>query len=778
MKNKTIDKQVLSALAIGIGAGILLNPVTARADEGEDNTVGLDDKVEEHTNEVTAEESSEAKDYSEAVQAESEAVKEADNEILNAEAMVNQALEGADEADKSDYQAVSDALVTAAESVANAGNNLENSQDVSKEVNNVVDSAAETDNSVKEQSDNAQKEYEYIAEVAQQAAEIANAISAETTSLEEAEKAASDAQALLDQAESEKAAQDESFNTDEAGNDVAGAAADLAGAQEKVRQTEQEISAANEELKSAEEALLDAKEAMDRVVPASDEIENLKKDMYQTIIDQINELRTKSEADEDYDEKLSIVVGNILCNYVLKEDDYFNPRDYLDGSLKFDAQFKDGELTITFPGVAEGYYTKDGLKLVMSESIHTFDDGYGNLYVIDTKDEAVDSEDAVYKANGVVVNESAWKNYEKGDCTEKVTYEQLDDYKGNIESGGTVTEGITKAVKVITTKTYEVRDNASDATIKLTETSSKTYKSTDYRHSDEIPAKIMASTQAGWLKKGIDNHNKKIQQADEAVKASEAYKQALYKVQSAGEKIADLKEKSEALLSQLRTKISVELANNQLAQEKVADAISARENAQNKIATAKEALASAKDRVNQIKERLEKERIARDEAVKNSQNNDSSRDTGSDAGNSEGDASDNTVVTSASTNVAIVSNLVDTTNTREAVLGASRTLFYRNLADELSSQILAQRNNNTDVSKAEEKGDSSRYVVEPAAKAKTETTTVLKSSETKSIEDSEVALSDSSKATKAVFPVAIVAVFAAAMGVTVEELYRRKKDNN
>ena len=106
MKNKTIDKQVLSALAIGIGAGILLNPVTARADEGEDNTVGLDDKVEEHTNEVTAEESSEAKDYSEAVQAESEAVKEADNEILNAEAMVNQALEGADEADKSDYQAV------------------------------------------------------------------------------------------------------------------------------------------------------------------------------------------------------------------------------------------------------------------------------------------------------------------------------------------------------------------------------------------------------------------------------------------------------------------------------------------------------------------------------------------------------------------------------------------------------------------------------------------------------------------------------------------------
>lgn len=29
------DKQVLSALAIGIGAGILLNPVTARADEAD-----------------------------------------------------------------------------------------------------------------------------------------------------------------------------------------------------------------------------------------------------------------------------------------------------------------------------------------------------------------------------------------------------------------------------------------------------------------------------------------------------------------------------------------------------------------------------------------------------------------------------------------------------------------------------------------------------------------------------------------------------------------------
>ncbi|MBO6196565.1 MAG: hypothetical protein J6O03_03665, partial [Butyrivibrio sp.] len=194
----------------------------------------------------------------------------------------------------------------------------------------------------------------------------------------------------------------------------------------------------------------------------------------------------------------------------------------------------------------------------------------------------------------------------------------------------------------------------------------------------------------------------------------------------------------------------------------------AKERAEEAIKNARSAIVNAATKVNLIQERIDKEQAQKEKAEKEQVARGSgSSDNGSDSGTTTDDDGTSTNVIPAATPVLALG-----TDSRAAVLGASRTRFYKNLSDELTKQILDQKNSDnqaavSDTSKAPGdmvKDESASPLKDAGAGANTDQT----------IADSAVPLADTTEQGSSAIPYAVAFLLAIAGGITVEEYYRRK----
>ena len=119
MKKKIIDKQILSALVIGIGAGIMLTPVTAEAADNEGNDSDPDGNTATNNDDTTtaAAETAQAQEYSEAHETAEADVQDARESLVDAAQVINTAVASGDSQNAEVYESASDAIGSADESV-------------------------------------------------------------------------------------------------------------------------------------------------------------------------------------------------------------------------------------------------------------------------------------------------------------------------------------------------------------------------------------------------------------------------------------------------------------------------------------------------------------------------------------------------------------------------------------------------------------------------------------------------------------------------------------
>ena len=854
MKKKIIDKQILSALAIGIGAGIILNPVTAEAAEGDNNTDDQNSNSADNNEKATdtVESLAEAADYNEASDAAQEETQEAREALVDAAEAINTAVASGDLQNAEVYESASDAIGSADESVYDAANNIEDTKDTASEVDSLIDDARKNDTIVQEQAEPAAKAYDTSTDTASKAQEKADSIDVDSTSLEDAKQAVSEAEDLLDRAEEEKAAADELYK--QAADAAAQADKDLAAIEKAISDNEKELASAVQNLEKAEETLAAAKEKVDETKPTEQEKYDLANNRYQSIIDKKNALLEMSEDDEGYQDALKELAEIVLDNYVLSDRaPYFNPDNYRKGEFSFEYSLKDGELIIVLSGLESGYYTSKGIKLDESlDTVITFgEDEYNGLYAVDTADKSsyIEAESEDYQTTTRKIDDTEWFEYKKIDDTEKiVSQDPLTKYDG-FEGGETeypVALKITKSAEfeklkislvpgamegkhyntlheaeqaiangIIDKALAEYREayeleasfeldtkagvtgpgytiNGSDEdgyTLKIfikaiqktnetiTLTSTETYKSAYYQYKEGYDEKVVASTSSGKLKKDLDTQLENVKKLENAEAAVAAYDAAVQEVSEAKTAVTDLQEKGKALFTKLREAAAKEADNNAVANSQLRVAAAAKERAEEAIKNARSAIVNAATKVNLIQERIDKEQAQKEKAEKEQVARGSgSSDNGSDNGTTTDDdgTSVNPGADGASTNVipAATPVLALGTDSRAAVLGASRTRFYKNLSDELTKQILDQKNSDNQTAVSDTSKTPGDMVKDEAASPLKDTSTGTNTD--KSIADSEVPLAASAEQGPSAIPYAIAFLLAIAGGITVEEYYRRK----
>ena len=806
---------------------------------------------------TAAAETAQAQEYSEAHETAEADVQDARESLVDAAQAINTAVASSDSQNAEVYESASDAIGSADKSVYDAANNIEDTKDTASEVDSLIDDARKNDTIVQEQAEPAAKAYDTSSDTASKAQEKAESIDVDSTSLEDANAAETEAEALLDQAEKEKAAADELYK--QATDAAAQADKDLAAIEKAISDNEKELASAVQNLEKAEETLAAAKEKVDETKPTEQEKYDLANNGYQSIIDKKNALLKMSEDDEGYQDALKELAEIVLDNYVLSDrDPYFNPDNYRKGEFSFEYSLKDGELIIVLSGLESGYYTSKGIKLdePLGNTVITFgEDEYKGLYAVDTadKDSYIETESEAYQTTTRKIDDTEWVEYKKIENTEKIVkQEPITNYEG-FEGGETeypvalkitksaefeklkvslvpgAMEGkhyntlheaeqalangiIDKAIAELTeaygleasfeldTKAgvtgpgYTINGTDEDGyTLKIfiktiqktnetiTLTSTETYKSAYYRHKDGYEEKVVASTSSGKLKKDLDTQLENVKKLENAEAVVTAYDAAVQEVSEAKTAVTDLQEKGKALFTKLREAAAKEADNNAVAHSQLRVAAAAKERAEEAIKNARSAIVNAATKVNLIQERIDKEHAQKEKAEKEqvargSGSSDNGSDNGSDSGTTTDDdgTSVNPGADGASTNVipAATPVLALGTDTRATVLGASRTRFYKNLSDELTKQILDQKNsdNQTTVS------DTSKA---PGDMVKDEAASPLKDTDAgtntdKSIADSAVPLADTTEQGTSATPYAIAFLLAIAGGITVEEYYRRK----
>ena len=879
MKKKIIDKQILSALAIGIGAGIMLVPVTAEAADNDDNSADPEggSAVNNDNTTTTATETAQAQEYSEAHETAEADVQEAREEIATAAAAVNTTIAQGDPKSAEAYNDAATAISDADDAVYSASQDLSNTENAAEAIDGLITAAEEKDNSLSEKADAAAAAYDAPTNTANEAAGKVENIDVETTSLEDAEAAVAEAEATFDQAEQEKAAADELMTEAE---NMPKADEDFSAIEAEIKANEEALANAQQSLEDAEADLAAAKDTVDGTMPTQQEKDKLSKTPAQIILNKIDTLSKMSETDADYQDKLQELVDYVLYEYVLSDfDPFYNPDAYRDGDLTFDYSFSNGELTIVLPELKDGYYTVDGKTIDMSSPsvyrYNTENDEYNGVDAVDTADESsfIAAESTEYQTSTRTADSTSWTEYEMIEGTEII--ERIDglfSYEGMPESQG-ITEGLPKALKFtkkaeftktnisnqVEQWTFHDRNEYVQATaedlfaLRLAQlnkdkendnisfsldtsmgseqtpgfdiiidehtkevqvfmyvrkaeiaeetewlTKAETYKSDYYTYKEGYEEQTVASTTSGKLKKAIDTQKANVQSVQDreaaATANSAAIEAAKEKVAKAKDTVATLQEKGQALFATLREKASQASTNNTIANSKLSAARAAKANAETAIENARQAIVNAATKVNQIKERIEREKAEKEQAEreklekekaerekaereKAAQGNGSSDDgSGSGTTTDGGDTTVNPTIDNTSSNIAPVAPttipsstpvLALGTSQRAAVLGASKTQFYKNLSEELTRQLLEQKNAAKETAPA-----AANTVKEPGDMVKD--ATVNKTNSDVSIADAETPLAETPADNAPTTPLALALLFAVAAGISVEEYYRRK----
>ena len=869
MKKKIIDKQILSALAIGIGAGIMLTPVTAEAADNEGNDSDPDGNTATNNDDTTtaAVDTVQAQEYSEAHEAAEADVQEARKSLVDAAADVNAvAIEGNKHSEA--YESVSDAITAADDKVYDASQNLKYTENVAETVDSLITDAQEKDNSLQEKADTAASAYDAPTNTANEAAGKVENIDVETTSLEEAEAAVTEAEKLLDKAEQEKTAADALLDAAEAAATEADSA--ISAIEDAIAENEAELTAAKENLESAEQDLLAAKETMDSTKPTADEKNRVNNSYMHFVIKDIEDLSNMSETDEGYKEKLDNLYNKILDEYVLHEFDFPTRSDYDLGKFSFEYSFKDGVLTITLPALEEGFYTSKMVRLVEDQDennktvyiVKTEDENY--VYAIDTSDKStfIESKSSDYVTVEREPGATEWFEYEMNEGAEEIVYKVLDrhqeqDAQGNGRDSDTITlhkqAQFTKYKCTVKAKTvpetfkdytaiakalaegyfdtleqemynsgndvslytdidptgrwpgYSINGNGEDGyTVTMhflikensgetaTLTATETYWAPLYQHTNGYD-ELTYSTDKGNIKKAIDAQKNAEAAIEKAEKAVADYNTAIEKVTEAKASVDALQEKGEALFSELRDKADKKVPNNVYAHSRLSIAQAAKQTAETAIENAKQAIVNAATKVNLINERIKKAKAENEGGTAsgdgsgsnngNSTNSNSGTGTNGGSGSSNDGGSGSNVADDGGTDVTPTINNVSTniapavpttipsstpvlaigTDMRAAVLAANKTQFYKNLSEELTRQLLEQKN-----------AVKETVIKEPGDMVKD--VTVAPANSEVSIEEAETPLAETPAGKAPTPPLVIIGLLAIA-GISVEEYYRRKAKN-
>lgn len=466
MKNKSISRKLINALAIGLSASMAMQPITAFAGEPETEPV----REDENNHQVQGTDET----YSQVT----ESVESAGEEVIKAGSSVDAAAGDAAE----NYQEAKEALTEAKEDVADAQEQVAVALEADKKAIEDEQQINQNIDVVDEKTDAAVDSYENAGVEAQNAVFISDKIDTEKTdeatakeiveevqsSADKAAESYSEAEQLLDEAQKAYDEAEERYN-DLVSNSQA--------AEDAIIAAKQDLENAGKVLEDAQKSVHDAEdEAYDKYYKAYD-------NGYQEIIEAKEYLSTLTPDDEEYEERLEkltqLIIKNHLLNGVDATDIRFNEvvHGYLTGYEKDengnyikgeDGNFKkivtrvplkvfsyvvDGErvfknydytlneegvLSITEKNVevtgrdeitlqeeAEGYYTtEDGEKTFTgSDTVHTVsvdpEDATKGFYAIDTSDK-----ESIVTTLDLTPKDSEEARYKEVPGTEERTYEE------------------------------------------------------------------------------------------------------------------------------------------------------------------------------------------------------------------------------------------------------------------------------------------------------------------------------------------------------------------
>lgn len=442
---KKLDKQIVSALAIGIGAGLMMCPVTAYADEGEPDENKNDDPVTTDAgDEQKRDENSGTQETSEAAQA----VNNAATAVDTAQTVIENTVSG-------DYTNAGNALSVADLDVSQAQVDLAKAEGADNAANKDIADAASQDSIGDQKADSAGKSFDDSKKASSEAITTVDNIDVNTDTVEDAQNAAKKAQESVTAAEEQLSAGDKTLK--EAQDAYDAAFVKLTDLESKAGTSKEELEQAQLCLEEAQTALLAAKENVTTSESAaSDAVSAFDNAVEKQIIDAKEELSKMTGEEPDYQEKINALGRLIVNNYVLTTDE--DKAALENGEFSFTYSLgEDGEIVVTkveekeiktdvkHPGRASGYYSADGEKFDNSNFTYVVVDGSGEKEVdygyrhselISEQDYALNLDDPVvspdgkeqteYKlSNGVVYNDTEITTYAEDGVEKYAVKEKL-----------------------------------------------------------------------------------------------------------------------------------------------------------------------------------------------------------------------------------------------------------------------------------------------------------------------------------------------------------------
>ncbi|MBE5829241.1 MAG: hypothetical protein E7305_07235 [Butyrivibrio sp.] len=359
---KKLDKQIVSALAIGIGAGLMMCPVTAYADEGEPNENNNDDPVTTQAgDEQKSEENSEVQETAEAAEAISKAAAAVDS--------AQDAVPTAPAGETNGYENANAALNSAENQINDAATELGDAQDALDTAQRDIETAGAQDKIVDDKATEIENDYGKTISDAQNAIDIVNGIDVDTDSKESAQEAVKDAQKKVEDAD--KAFSD--AETAEAEATIASEAAKnaLDDIETQKEDYDNQIEAAEHDLAMAETALIIAADDLANKQSAAEiALSNLDGELGKQIVDLRKAISDAS--DENIQDKVDELGKLIVDNFVLVTED--DKEAYKNGDFSFTYSLDEsGQIVVTkveeksVPDLVvdhpEGYFDSYGIEL-------------------------------------------------------------------------------------------------------------------------------------------------------------------------------------------------------------------------------------------------------------------------------------------------------------------------------------------------------------------------------------------------------------------------------
>lgn len=432
---KKLEKQLVSALAIGIGAGLMMCPVTAYADEGEPDDNKNDDPVTTDTgSEQQSEDNSGTQETSEAAQA-----------VNNAATAVDTAQTAIENTVSGDYTNAGNALSVADLDISQAQVDLAKAEGADNTAAMDITDAAAKDSIGDQKAVSAGKSFDDSKKASSEAITTVDNIDVNTDTVVDAQKAATKAQESVTAAEEQLSAGDKTLK--EAQNAYDAAFAKLTDLESKAETSKEELEQAQLCLEEAQTALLAAKEDVTTSESsASDAVSAFDDAVEKRIVDAKEELSKMTGEEDDYQEKIDALGQLIVNNYVLTTAE--DKAAFANGEFSFTYSLgEDGEIVVTkveekeittnvkHPGRAAGYYSADGEKfdnrnftyvVVDTSGEKEVDYGYRHSELISEQDYGVNLDDPVVSPDGKEQTEYRQSNSIVYNDTEITTYTEDD----------------------------------------------------------------------------------------------------------------------------------------------------------------------------------------------------------------------------------------------------------------------------------------------------------------------------------------------------------------